>query len=484
MSSSTFSQEHALLEIERMWVEHRIRFALAALLTAGAILGCGRSQSPPRTAEHAAAPNDAEVAPSVQTVSPERRPLVVKFDQPGIVEASESAALYSRVSGYVRSVNVDIGEKVKLGQSLLEVYVPELAQDLTFKKALVAEANAAVTQSRAGVAAARGALEAHSSQLALARADLRKAESDCEFRRREHARYADLAAKNALTAQLLDERHLVLRTAESACASAEAKLKAVENEKLVLAAKLASAEADAMKAEARVLVAEADRDKTSTIFDYANLKAPFDGVVTRRTVDVGEYVASPGSDRATPLFTLERIDPVTVVLRVPEKEVPAVRIGNRATVRLDGLQHRELSGSVTRLSQSLDPKSRTMRVEIDVANVDGAIYPGMYGAVSLVLLDLEDALTVPASALYSRGGELFVFQVRDDRVVRTTVRTGYDDGRIVQILKGLNGDEIVIVSNKGELSEGELVRTASSPKKVSSEIRRTEARQASANGAD
>jgi RND family efflux transporter MFP subunit len=467
-----------------MSVDNRSLFALAAMALAGTILGCGHSKPAPQTTEHASAPRDSEVAPSVQTVSPERRPLVVKFEQPGIVEASESAALYSRASGYVRSVNVDIGDKVRADQVLLEVYVPELAQDLALKKALLTEAKTAVLQSKAGVAAARGALDSHTSQLALAQADLRKAESDFEFRRREHGRYAELAAKNASTAQLLDERYLVLRTAESACASAEARLKAVENEKVVLKARVASAEADEMKAEARVQVAEADRDKTNTIFDYANLKAPFDGVVTRRTVDVGEFVASPGSDRATPLFTLERIDPVTIVLRVPEKEVPAVHLGNRATVRLDGLQHRELSGSVTRLSQSLDPKSRTMRVEIDVANADGSIYPGMYGAVSLILADLDDALTVPAAALYSRDGELFVFQVRDDRVVRTKVRTGYDDGRVVQILEGLTGDENVIISNKGELSEGELVRTASTPKRVPNETRQVEVRRSPEQGAD
>jgi len=441
-------------------------FAFMALLSTLAAIGCDHADSAPIMGAGTAAASDAQAegVPSVQTVNPARQPLLIKFEQPGIVEASESAALYSRVSGYVRSVKVDIGEKVSAGQTLLDVHVPELAQDLIYKKAVVAEADAGVNQSMAGLAAARGALENHASQMALARADLRKAQSDCEFRRKEHGRYAELAEKNATTAQLLDERELLLRAAESACASAEAKLKAVENDKIILNAKVASAKADLNKAESHVLVAEADRERTNTIFEYSKLKAPFDGVVTRRTVDVGEYVASPGSDRATPLFTLERIDPVTVVLRVPEKEVPSVRIGNRATVSLEGLKNRELTGTVTRFSQGLDPKSRTMRVEIDVPNADGSIYPGMYGAVSLVLADVDDALTVPASALYSRGGALFVFQIRDDRVVQTKVRTGYDNGRIVQILEGLDGDENVIVSNKGELSEGDRVRTTGTTK--------------------
>lgn len=445
---------------------------LGAMLSSLALSGCGHGEAveKPRSQEPDA--GAGETAPSVQTVLPERRPLVVKFDQPGIIEASESASLFARASGYVRTVHVDIGDKVHAGDVLLEVHVPELAQDLAFKQALVAEAEAALAQANAGVAAAKGALEAHASQLLLANAELRRARSECEFRHREHDRYADLASKNASTAQLLDERKLVLQTAESACASAEAKLKAVENEKVVLAARLVSAEADSQKATAHVAVAQADRDRTNTIFEYARLKAPFDGVVTSRSVDIGEYVATPGSDRATPLFTLERCDPATVVLRVSEREVPAVHIGSRVTVRFDALKHREMTGSVTRLSPNLDSKSRTMRVEVDISNPDASIYPGMYAAVSLVLADVDDALTVPASAIYSRGNELYVFVVRDQKVSLAKVLTGYDDGRIVQILDGLTGSEKVIVSNKGELTEGQLVRAASTDGREVSSLNR------------
>lgn len=448
----------------------RSKSLLGALLIAGALAGCGRGHAVETPRTHAVRDGADATVPSVQTVLPVRQPLVVKFDQPGVVEASESASLFARVSGYVRTIHADIGDKVRAGQVLLEVDVPELAQDLAFKQALVAEARAALAQANAGVAAAQGALQAHASQLLLAHAEVHRAQSECEFRHREHDRYADLASKNASTQQLLDERKLVLQTAESACASAEARLKTVENEKIVLEARLASAEADAQKAGAHVAVAEADRDKTKTIFEYARLKAPFDGVVTARTVDLGEYVASPGSDRATPLFTLERCDPVTIVLKVPEREVPAVRIGSRVTVRFDALKHREMTGAVTRLSSNLDSRSRTMRVEIDVSNADAAIYPGMYAAVSLTLADVDDALTVPASAIYSRGAELYVFVVRDGKVSLAKVQTGYDDGRIVEILDGLSGSEQVIVSNKGELTEGQSVRAVAAQRDAPSGI--------------
>lgn len=448
---------------------NRWAWLLCISVSTGSVIGCGSHTPTDRTtlrdssaAGESAAPGQVEIAPSVQTIVAERQPLIVRIEQPGTIEASESAALFSRVSGYVRAVHTDIGDHVSAGQILLETDVPELAQDLAFKKALVAEANAAEAQAKAGVTAAKGTLEAHAAQLALAQAELKKAESDCEFRRREYTRYSDLASKNASTAQLLDERQLVLHTAESACASAEAKLKAVRNERLVLEAKVAAAEADVRKAAAHVAVAEADRDKTSTIIDYAMLKAPFDGVITMRTVDIGEYVASPGSDRAAPLFTLERIDPVTVVVKIPEKEVATVHLGNQIKFQFDGLKDQELMAKVTRLSHSLDGKSRTMRVEIDMANPDGALYPGMYGAASLMLADVSDAVTVPAAALFSHGGELFVFQVRDEKVVRTRVRTGFDDGRIVQVLDGLKGGERVIVSSKGELSDGDRVREYSS----------------------
>lgn len=394
---------------------------------------------------------------SVQIVAPERRDLVSKFQQPGVVEAVASADLFSRVSGYVSEVKVDIGDTVEAGQILLEVDVPELEQELAYKNALVEQAEAELLQARTSVTVAQGALETHESQLQLAAADVKKAEADCNFRKSEYERYAGLAADNASTQQLAEEKRFGYLSTVAANESAAAKLRAVESDAVILKAKLAGANADVRTKQAKVAVATADREKTRVLTEYAKLKAPYAGTITRRNVDPGEYVHSPSSDKATPLFTISGTQSVTIVMRVPEKEVPHVRLGNSVSMTFDALQGDVVTGQVARMSKSLDDKSRTMRVEIDVKNPNDRLYPGMFGSVSLSLADVKNALTVPASALYGTGEGLFVVTVTDGVARRVQVETGYDDGRVVQIVSGLQGDEEVVVSNKGNLADGQAV---------------------------
>ena len=449
---------------------HR-RISSLALLFCGAALGmscvsgCGNSVASPPKSERGGTSAQPAVGGStqnvsVQTVLPKKRDLVTKFEQPGIVEAQASADLFSRVSGYVKTVNVDIGDTVKAGQMLLEVDVPELEQELAYKDALVEQAQAELDQAKTTVTVAQGALDTHESQLQLAAADVKKADADRNFRKREYERYAGLAADSASTKQLADEKQFGYLSSVSAYDSAVAKHRAVQMDAIVLKAKLAGANADVKTKQAKVSVSSADREKTRVLTEYAKLKAPYAGTITRRTVDPGEYVHSPSSDKATPPFTIANTESVTVVMRVPEKEVSQVQIGNAVRMQFEAIKGEVVSGRVTRLSKSLEEKSRTMRVEIDVKNPNDKLYPGMFGSVSLVLADIKDALTVPASALYGTGGSLFVVTVTDNIARRTRVQTGYDDGRIVQIVSGLAGNEPIVVSNKGDLSDGQRVTAA------------------------
>jgi HlyD family secretion protein len=126
--------------------------------------------------------------PSVQTIVPERRNLISQFEQPGVLEAVEEAELFSRVSGYVKSHKVDIGDRVKKGDVLLEVDVPELAQELAYKEAMMQQAEAELMQAKANVDTAQGMLNANQAQVGLAEADVAKAKSDQEFRQREYDR--------------------------------------------------------------------------------------------------------------------------------------------------------------------------------------------------------------------------------------------------------------------------------------------------------
>jgi len=456
----------------------RLRRGLSALATAAILplsIGCHHQAEPEvvRTAHASGAARrgrtDATGRPAltVATVVPTRRDLVRTFEQPGHVEASAVTDLYPKVAGYVKTVHCDIGDTVKADQVLLEVDVPELTQELAYKEAALEQTRAEATQAEAGVKEAEANLAAHVTHVALATADTRRFAADRAFRDQEAARYNDLAARSATTSQLAQEKAAQSRAAAAALEGAEAKLKAVDQEKLVLASKLDAAQAEVRASAARIKVAEADRDRTRIMFDYARMRAPYDGVIISRSVDEGAYVRSPSSDRATPIMTLARMDRVRVVLQVPEREILAIRVGSRATVALDALGERRAEGKVARTSRALGAQ-KTMRVEIDVANPEGLLYPGMYGHTTVYLEEVANALTVPAGAIDSVDGRACVVTVSRGVAHRIPVTTGLDDGKVVQILDGLSGTERIIVSNKGEIAEGQAISDSTASEGLSS----------------
>lgn len=434
-------------------------------LLALAASGCGRSPAvasaePARSAANSAAasPSSSSSGLAVQTILPARKDLVVKFEQSAPVIAFEEADLYAKVTGYVRQVNVDIGDTVEEDQTLLDLDVPDLVQELEYKATLVRQADAEKEQAAAAVQVADAALVLWQSQLVKAEAEVKKAAKEQQFREQQVQRYAGLAARDATTPELAAEKREQYNAAVAAHESALAERQAVQAERSVLTARLEAARAELRTRQRKVDVAQADRARSQVALEFAQIKAPFAGVITRRNVDDGAFVNSASSGRGEPIFSLARVDKVTVVLRVPEKEVSAVKKGSRATIQLEALAGHEVQGLVARFSRALEEKSRTMRVEIDVDNSAGAVYPGMYGAVTLVLREIKNALTVPAAAVYSVDSGVYVIQSRNKQAHRIPVRTGCDDGVVVQILEGLTGDEEIIVSNKGQIAEGQFIQ--------------------------
>jgi RND family efflux transporter MFP subunit len=131
--------------------------------------------------------------------------------------------------------------------------------------------------------------------------------------------------------------------------------------------------------------AEAALQKAKTLLALARVCAPFDGVVSRRGYFVGDYVASGGKGARLPLLTVERTDRVRVVVRVPDHDIPHVEVGGAAEVVLDALPGRRYSGRVARVGFAVDPRTRTMRAEIDLSNAHQQLRPGMAGTATLHL---------------------------------------------------------------------------------------------------
>ena len=191
---------------------------------------------------------------------------------------------------------------------------------------------------------------------------------------------------------------------------------------------------------------------------YARVVAPFDGFVTRPSVDRGTLVQSAAASRTMPLFTMQRIDKLRILVEIPETDIAFVRTGSSAKVKPYGIQGVELIGTIARAASSLKLDTRTMRAEIDLDNSDGRLMHGMYAQVVIELDERADALTVPASSLLTEGKETFVYTVAEDRAVRTPVRIGLDDGVRVQIPEGLTDESRVVVTGKGLIAGGSLLR--------------------------
>ena len=192
---------------------------------------------------------------------------------------------------------------------------------------------------------------------------------------------------------------------------------------------LDKARADVTAASAGIQVARSDARHTQALRAYASIAAPYDGVITRRNVDVGD-LTQPGS-QGPPLFTMARDDLVRIIVSVPEMYATAVNPGNPVLIRLQALAGKEIEGKVARTSWSLDPRTRTLRTEIDIPNPSGTLRPGLYVNATIIVEEHRDTLTVPThrpgppgrpGLLHRRGGRPCRAEARDLRAWMTAPR--------------------------------------------------------------
>lgn len=411
-----------------------------------------RAQSPLREGGTATASSNhvvpgapaAELARSVETVRPRRESMARYLNVPATMEAYEQADLYAKASGFIAEVRVDIGDRAKKGDVLAVIDVPEMMKELAEAEALHAAAVAGVQTAESRIVQARKMREVAGSMLVRAQAEFTLKKTTLERRK-------ELFGGTAITQEQLDEAQNQHDIAQADVGIAEAKIAAAE-------ADIASAEASRAAATANVAVAQARIEKTKTLMQYAQIIAPFDGIVTRRLIDRGALVQSATTNRTTPLFTMQRIDKLRIFLEVPESDIAFVQPGSSAKIRPYGIEGEELVGTIARTASSLKPDTRTMRTEIDLDNSDGRLMHGMYAQVVVELDERAGALTVPASSLLTEGKETFVYTVVDNRAARTSVRIGLDDGIRVQVTEGLTDESVVVVTGKGLISNGSLLR--------------------------
>jgi RND family efflux transporter MFP subunit len=396
----------------------------------------------------------------VDVVRPTAGTIERTTSQPGSVQAFECVRLYAGVSGYLKTLNVDIGDPVKKGQVLACVDVPELREQVRRRQAGIEQADARVLQMKARVESARAELDAAQAAVPQAEALAKSKAAELRFRQKQLERYKDLFASKSIDERLVDEKVEYRDAAREAEMAAREAVTSAKARVVAAAAKIRQAEADVQEAEAEVKVARAELENAQVLVRFATVVSPFDGVIAQRNYFPGDFVRGANESAGLPLLVVHRTDRMRVVVQIPDRDVPYCDPGDPAEVEVDALPGQRFDANVSRIGASEDPETRLMHVEIDMANPTGKIRHGMFGRV-VIRLDRAEMLTVPASCLVDkpRAGKAAVLVVRGGRALRVPVQVGGEDGGVVGIAAGLTPEDEVVV-RPGGVSEGAPVAVA------------------------
>jgi HlyD family secretion protein len=407
------------------------------LLAALSVAGCGEDEK--------VAPSVSE-PPALEVIHPELRDIVRYVGQPSFVESFERTSIYPKMTAFIEKWNVDIGDNVKKGDVLADLFVPELREDFGTKQATVQYDVERVRVALKVVEVAAAEVTAAKARLEEAESILGKYEAEVKRWDVEVKRLAGEVEHGVIAPQILLESQNQL---DSDIAARDAAIAAIRKAKAELEAdeaRLARANVDVAAARAELAVARSEARRLEALVGYLKLFAPFDGIVVGRNANTWDFVLpqfgdptaymrsphlSPG-DQAAPIYVIERTDIVRIYVDIPERDADLVRIGSDARVKLWAYRDEWLPATVTRLSWSLNVQSRTMRAEIDLPNPNQQIRPGMY-AYGKVRVERRDVRALPKSAFTHVGGKAFIWRYQNGHAVRTEVQTGVRDGQWIEI---------------------------------------------------
>lgn len=447
-----------------------LRSRIALILLTAALLGTGawfiasRGKSLQAGERSAGGGAKAALTATVEVVRPRSGGIDRVCVQPGTVEPFESADLYAKISGFLAEQSVNIGSRVKKGDVLARIAVPEHEKQVQRDRARMNATEAKVRQMEAHVTAAESEAKAAEASVALSRVLVRAKGAYRHYREKQLVRYKDLAGQRAIEPRVVDEQEDFYLSAQEAENEAKEAVNAATERVAAARAKIAQARADQEQARAEVEVARAELERSQVLLDYAVVRSPYTGVITRRTFRAGDFIRSADQGAAVPLLSVERTDLMTVVVQVPDRDVPFVNAGDPAVFKIDSLSDQVFeTGGVSRCAESQDPATRTMRTEIDVPNPDGRLRRGMYGRATLNLqIGAASAVRIPTAAVASRAGAGHgaVRVVHDGRISILPVTLGADNGVEIEVLAGLSPADQVVVRTSGPVEDGTEVAVA------------------------
>lgn len=380
----------------------------------------------------------------VEVTKPKHQSITRTVLIPASILAYESADLYAKTSGYIASVMVDIGQRVQRGDALIEINVPEMADELRQEQAVL-------QAKRAKVRAATAKVGQSMSKITTAQANYQRDEAEHRLREVTLGRQQRLRDANAIAEQVFDEAQSRFFMAQAQLQSSQAMVVSAE-------AEVESTRADEAVAEAEVAVEEARVARLETLMKYAVIRAPFGGIITDRMVDTGAFVRSAAEGTTTPLLTISMVRKLRLALEIPEVDALYVRKGTEVEIVVRSVSPDAMMAVISRTAGALKPETRSMRAEVDLDNEEGLLAPGMYARVTVKLESKRSAMVVPARAIRVNNKIISVWVAEGSTVKAKPIIIGYDDGIWVEVLSGLTGDEQVIVSSSGSITVGATVK--------------------------
>jgi RND family efflux transporter MFP subunit len=341
---------------------------------------------------------------TVEVVKVVSKQLERKLRLPGEMLPYQAVDIYPRVTGYVEEVLVDKGSAVKTGQLLVRLAAPELSAQRT-----EAESKVQVIE----------------SQRAEAEAKLVAAQSTYE-----HLQVA------AATPGAVAENEVIL--ARKSVDAARAVVSLYEN-----SAKAARASVDALK----------------QLESYLSVTAPFDGIITERVVHPGALVGPSSGSRSEPMLRLEQHSRLRLIVPVPETAISGITRGARVNFTVPAYPEEVFSGVLARIPGALDPKTRSMAVELDISNSDLRLGPGMYPEVQWLARKARPSFLVPVTSVVMTSERMFVIRVRNGRAEYVAVTRGAVNGGQVEVFGQLALNDEIVRRGTDEIREGVSLKT-------------------------
>ncbi len=396
--------------------------ALLVLVAAG-LASCGNGKVSAKT--DAVSPSSEASTVKVGVAAVKSMPLSRNLTISSELVPFQEIDVFAKESGYVNKLLVDYGDHVKEGQLMAVLEIPELEQQLQQDDAAIKSAADQVTHAQ-----------------------------------HEVSRYQ--AQQNVLHLQA-DRLSKVAENQPGLVAEQE--VDDATGKDLASQAQVESAQSNLSVAESLLDAAKAKRQRDQVLFDYSKITAPFAGTVTQRYANLGTLVqaGTNSSTQALPIARLSEDDKFRLVIPVPESFVRYIKIGDPAQVNIPALG-RSYSGKVARFSVDVKEDTRTMHTEVDIYNNDRKLLPGLYAEATLSLDRKDNAIAVPVQALSQTGDQAMVDVVsRSGAIEVRNISLGIQTPKDAEVLSGLKEGEMVVVSDRSSLKNGQRVQSAVVP---------------------